>query len=170
MITAEVKITTSGMLKAGKAPPVMNETVAAATASVRQYYTSLGGHYAVWGKDVQGVVTSETTGGVAINNKIIKHQITGGIITGKGKLLTIPLVDSAVGVNAPNYPAALVFIKSKAGNLLLVEIQQGEIRPIYLLRPAVSQPPVPKAIPDMGKAERAATGAAEAKIQQGETR
>lgn len=168
--TIEVKVKLNGMLKAGKVPPTAIEMANSVKNTLIEYYTKLGGHYAIWGRDIQTQV-QEGLIAVSINNPILHHQITGGTIRAKkSKFLTIPLTPEAQMSSARSFPKALVFIKSKAGNFLLVEIDQGKIVPQYVLKTQVYQPPVPRANPinAFQNVEQNAVKSAEQKIEQNE--
>jgi len=171
-VQIEVKIKTAGMLKSGSIPPISAEMAKASRLAVIEYYTQLGGHYAVWGQDISAQVQDNNTVSLSINNPILRHKITGGTIHAKNKkYLTIPLNETAKLTSAPNYPKKLVFITSKAGNHLLVEISGGnQIEPAYLLRESVYQPPIEKATPKIDPVEIAAVKAVDQKIEQNEKR
>jgi len=158
----EVKVTKNGMLAAGKAPSVSTEMGVAGRNALIQHYANVGGSFAQWGREVS-FQSTEGTATLSIDNKILRHKISGGPIKAKkSRYLTIPLAPNA------NSFKSLVFIKSKAGNLLLADVSGDELVPVFVLKPEVQQSPDPRAQPNVGAVERAATQAADAKVAQAE--
>lgn len=104
---------------------------------------------------------------VRINDFRFAQKLYGGIIRAKRvKFLTIPIskqaYDKRVSVFEQETGKRLFRIKSKKGNILLVENLDGQIKPHYLLKQSVDQKPNKNALPSDDKiAEAFSRGATE---------
>jgi hypothetical protein len=107
---------------------------------------------------------------VRINDFRFAQKLYGGVIKAKRvKFLTIPIskqaYDKRVSVFEQETGKRLFRIKSKKGNILLVESLDGEIKPHYLLKQSVDQKPNKNALPSDKKIAEAFTKGANEYIE-----
>lgn len=105
-------------------------------ARTGQLRRNIGSQIKETGSKISGVVGV----GIAGTKNVVYARIheKGGIIKPvRKKMLTVPV--PGVKGQARNYPNAFI-IKSKRGNLLIVEKQGGSIKPLFVLRKSVRIP------------------------------
>lgn len=95
----------------------------------------------ITGKAFKGKIAKSIVGSGILGRRPVKyakiHEHGGKITPKKAQFLTIPL--GGVKGKASNFPGAFV-IKSKQGNLLLVQKTGRGIKPLFLLRKEVNIP------------------------------
>jgi hypothetical protein len=164
-----VRVFASALIKAGRVPSLTQAQLQAPANALRMQYAATGPHYAVWGQDLSVSQVGRDAAVVRINNPILRHKISGGVIVARKGYLTIPLVPEAEGVPARSFPN-LVALRTKAGNLILAETTGGEVRPVYALKKAVNQPPEDRAQPDTQRMAEAFHAAVDAQIRAEEAK
>ena len=112
-----------------------------------------GGRF--WHSIADSIVTDNLTNGISVGatHTAAGHKHTGGMISAPGRKpgsrnaqhLTIPIDDEAKGKNVNDFRKQdLLFLKSRKGNkIIFKKLSNGDIKPLYVLKKAVSQRPEP---------------------------